>query len=309
MQGPDDPPRRAHRRRRDPLPGRRDRRGGVRRRRRGRDEGRAAAHARRRQPGARAARRARGRAALALDDREPVARRARARHADLDVVRPGEPCAVREVLARAGARQTCARDSESPRRARPSAPGEARARGSDRHSRRPRSARRRPAGSGSDGSRRRRPGRPRSRRAPAADGAAEDVVGAGAEIVVGLVEVAAWDDFDSAPTAARDVEPTPARVGVAPVRARVAAGLGSRSIAVDSRIFVTCSGRSVGRRLEQDSGGGASPAVRRTTSPAPLGTRQGRSSSSPDREQLGKRAVSGRGRIERISRPGAARSL
>ena len=42
-QGPDDPPRRPDRRRRHPLPGDRDRRGGVRRRRRGRDEGRAAA--------------------------------------------------------------------------------------------------------------------------------------------------------------------------------------------------------------------------------------------------------------------------
>ena len=63
-QGPDDPPRRAHRRRRDPLSRRRDRRGGVRRRRRGRDEGRPRAEDRRRQPGARAARRAGRRAAL-----------------------------------------------------------------------------------------------------------------------------------------------------------------------------------------------------------------------------------------------------
>ena len=50
------------RRRGDPLPRRRDRRGGVRRRRRGRDEGRPAAGRRRRLPGARPARRRPGRA-------------------------------------------------------------------------------------------------------------------------------------------------------------------------------------------------------------------------------------------------------
>ena len=58
------------RRRRGPLPRDRDRRGGVRRRRRRRDEGRPAAHARGRQPGARAARGSGRRAARA--DRELV---------------------------------------------------------------------------------------------------------------------------------------------------------------------------------------------------------------------------------------------
>ena len=58
---PDDQAQRPRRRRRDPLPGRGDRRGGVRRRRRRRHEGRRASHARRRQPGPRpAARRRRG---------------------------------------------------------------------------------------------------------------------------------------------------------------------------------------------------------------------------------------------------------
>ena len=66
-EGPDDQARRPRRRRRGPLPGSRDRRGGVRRGGGRRDEGRRAADDRRREPGARAARGARGRAAVAAD--------------------------------------------------------------------------------------------------------------------------------------------------------------------------------------------------------------------------------------------------
>ena len=64
--GADDPTRRTRRRRRDPLSGDRDRRGGVRRRRRSRHEGRAPTDDRRREPRARAARRSGGRAAQPL---------------------------------------------------------------------------------------------------------------------------------------------------------------------------------------------------------------------------------------------------
>jgi acetyltransferase-like isoleucine patch superfamily enzyme len=78
---------------------------------------------RRRQPGARPARRCRGRAAraLALDDGESVARRARARDAHLHVVRPGRPRDGTRGTGATRVERRCAPGTGSPRPARGSA--------------------------------------------------------------------------------------------------------------------------------------------------------------------------------------------